>query len=69
MRDGSGFTLERRDPDTGAWRVIGKYSSELAAATALDEAVGQGQGTLADYRIAEAGTRHSLLRRLTTREH
>jgi len=56
--------LERRDPKSGEWRVIGKYSSEPAAATALDEAVGQGQGTLADFRISDLRSRRSLWQRL-----
>jgi hypothetical protein len=49
----SAWRLERRT-DAGLWTLIRTYGDEHSAATALDEAVGEGRGTASDYRIIRA---------------
>jgi hypothetical protein len=49
----STWRLERRT-SAGSWMSVGTFGDERAVSHALDEAVGEGRGTPADYRITRA---------------
>jgi hypothetical protein len=52
----STWRLERRS-GTGGWATIGVYGDERSATSALDEALGEGSGDPADYRVSRSGGR------------